>query len=260
MDAAAQLVGYIPVGNMTGSADKFLSLIDVPAVAHSLDRFDNHCFFWLVALASAVVTGFELYSQVPHVLVKTLRPSAEIIPSTQEQQDHRLLALDIAFILFNKTVTVFFTYHLWQYTWNHCSWELQKATAATDVLCGLGHLVLLFIVYDFFYYWFHRVLHWKALYPLVHKHHHQSHAPFRGNLDAINVHPFEYVTGEYNHLFALYLLTAYAPWVGAVHAATVLVFIVSGGYFASLNHTRYHVCLTEHIFSVAAHDAVCTLF
>ncbi len=81
---------------------------------------------------------------------------------------------------------------------------------------------------------------------LVHKHHHQQHAPSRGNVDAVNVHPFEFVVGEYTHLAALAL-------VPSAHALTVLVFIVLGGALASLNHTRADVVVGP-VYSVKVHD------
>jgi hypothetical protein len=62
-------------------------------------------------------------------------------------------------------------------------------------------------------------------------------APSRGNTDAVNVHPFEYLPGEYNHLFAIWVVSRLMP----LHAATALFFIVSGGVLASLNHTRLDV-------------------
>merc|ERR1712046_262759 len=95
----------------------------------------------------------------------------------------------------------------------------------------VGSLVALFVVYDFFYSWLHRILHVKAIYKYVHKHHHRQIAPTRGNIDAINVHPLEFVMGEYLHLLAV--------WLVPCHAITVLLFIVMGGFLASLNHTRF---------------------
>jgi hypothetical protein len=55
----------------------------------------------------------------------------------------------------------------------------------------------------------------------------------RGNTDAVNVHPFEYICGEYNHLLAVMLVPC--------HAAAALAFVVVGGVLASLNHTRFEV-------------------
>lgn len=54
----------------------------------------------------------------------------------------------------------------------------------------------------------------------------------------VNVHPFEFVSGEFLHLGCVMALNA----VGIdVHALTIFVFIVFGGIMASLNHTRADV-------------------
>ena len=37
-----------------------------------------------------------------------------------------------------------------------------------------GSLALFYVFYDFFYTLFHRALHIRALYPLIHKHHHKQ--------------------------------------------------------------------------------------
>ena len=62
-------------------------------------------------------------------------------------------------------------------------------------------LPLFFLVYDAFYAPFHRALHHRSVYAFVHKHHHRQVVPTRGNTDAINVHPFEFIVGEYNHVY-----------------------------------------------------------
>ena len=94
------------------------------------------------------------------------------------------------------------------------------------------------------------------MYRLIHKHHHRQHAPTRGNTDAINVHPFEFVVGEYIHLLAVFLVGAAlrAAGGGGVHAAAVFAFIVAGGVAASLNHTRLDVRLGWGAYEVRAHD------
>jgi sterol desaturase/sphingolipid hydroxylase (fatty acid hydroxylase superfamily) len=100
-------------------------------------------------------------------------------------------------------------------------------------------------VYDFFYHLFHRALHLRSVYKYIHKHHHMQHAPSRGNVDAVNVHPFEFVCGEYNHLLAIFLVPC--------HVVTAALFVVLGGVIASLNHTRYSVSFFN-IFDVKFHD------
>lgn len=147
------------------------------------------------------------------------------------------------------------------------AWRLSEASAANTLVA----LPLLYVVYDFFYTLFHRALHHRSLYRHIHKHHHRQKAPSRGNTDAVNVHPFEFLSGcvrfppkkneclrartptrptdskpkptngphrEYNHLLAIHLVAQFLP---SLHALTVLVFIVLGGFLASLNHTRFDI-------------------
>jgi sterol desaturase/sphingolipid hydroxylase (fatty acid hydroxylase superfamily) len=90
---------------------------------------------------------------------------------------------------------------------------------------------------------FHRALHHRAVYACVHKHHHKQKAPSRGNLDAINVHPLEFICGEYLHLACVYAVPC--------HAYAAAVFLAAGGVFASLNHTRFDVnFLTAAVYNV----------
>ena len=56
--------------------------------------------------------------------------------------------------------------------------------------------------------------------------------PTRGNTDAINVHPFEFIPGEYNHLLTVYLISRYLV---NIHAVTCILFLVLGGTLATLN-------------------------
>lgn len=126
-------------------------------------------------------------------------------------------------------------------------WLPEQATWSNT----LAAVPVLFVLYDLFYSLFHRALHTRALYSLVHKHHHRQQALSRGATDALNVHPFEFLCGEYNHLVALWL----AQWLlGSVHVAGALCFLVAGGVAASLNHTRLDVRLPLGVYSVRAHD------
>ena len=61
----------------------------------------------------------------------------------------------------------------------------------------------------------------RQFYGLIHKHHHRQKAPSRGNIDAINVHPFEFAVGEYLHLLTVYLIPC--------HIYTVAFFVLAGG-------------------------------
>jgi sterol desaturase/sphingolipid hydroxylase (fatty acid hydroxylase superfamily) len=155
---------------------------------------------------------------------------------------------DWIYIVINKISVAFFVYHLLQFCWtsDQIFWKLSEVTF-TNTIIGL---VLLYVGYDFFYYWLHRILHHRSIYALIHKHHHRQMAPSRGNLDAINVHPFELITGEYNHLFTLALVTKF---ITGIHAITILFFVLLSGLLASLNHTRADVTFLR-LYKVAYHD------
>lgn len=167
----------------------------------------------------------------------------------------RFEALDVAFVLFNKCTTPLFSYHLVRLGWagSFVRWSTSDLSALQCAvqLCLL--LPLLYVVYDFFYTLFHRALHHRSVYWLVHKHHHRQKAPSRGNLDAVNVHPFEFLVGEYLHLLAA-VLVGYA--VAPVHFVPLLVFILFGGVLASLNHTRFDVKspVFPQLYQVKFHD------
>jgi len=150
---------------------------------------------------------------------------------------------DLLFITINKLLTALFVYHVIHVC--YYAEGIKLAHEDATVLNTVGSLACFYAMYDFLYMWFHRILHIPALYPLVHKHHHRQKAPSRGNLDAINVHPFEFLVGEYLHLLTVYTVPC--------HVYAVVVFILAGGILASLNHTRYDVNIPG-FFSVKVHD------
>jgi sterol desaturase/sphingolipid hydroxylase (fatty acid hydroxylase superfamily) len=112
-------------------------------------------------------------------------------------------------------------------------WEWNEITIWNTLL----PLPVLFVVFDFFYTLLHWFLHLKSIYPHIHKHHHQQKAPSRANIDAVNVHPIEFILGEYNHLLSLYICSAYC--FHNIHFVSALLFLVIGGFLAGLNHTRH---------------------
>mmetsp|Transcript_17906 Transcript_17906/g.26817 ORF Transcript_17906/g.26817 Transcript_17906/m.26817 type:complete len:253 (+) Transcript_17906:65-823(+) len=195
------------------------------------------------AFAGVIYGGLEILSQA----VSSLFVGADPIPVRGKHLD-KFEPVDKLYININKFLTVFFVYHMLRFSWTtgYLEWSLDKISVANTVLS----FVLLHVVYDFFYTIFHRVLHNRNLYRYVHKHHHRQRAPSRGNLDAINVHPFEFVVGEYFHLLATYLVSKYMV---KVHVVTVFLFVVLGGILASLNHTRFDLSFLG-VYSVRVHD------
>jgi len=148
---------------------------------------------------------------------------------------------------FSKFLTPIFVFHVLQFSWHSgvIEWDIHKISAVNSIVA----LILLFIIFDFFYYLFHRFLHQPFIYKLIHKHHHRQMAPTRGNSDAINVHPIEFLIGEYNYLSSIYLLS----FVIHPHIFSVLLFIVIGGILSSLNHTRSDIKL-GNFYQVKFHD------
>jgi sterol desaturase/sphingolipid hydroxylase (fatty acid hydroxylase superfamily) len=143
-------------------------------------------------------------------------------------------------------------YVLWQKS--KVSLDVSTAALKQSAVAALWQVPTMFVIYDFFYTLFHWALHLKWIYGWIHKHHHRQMSPFRGFTDAINVHPFEFLVGDYNHLLALFILTR-IPVVGEdVHAFTYIFFVLFGGLLASLNHTRTDCHVLWGTYDVKYHD------
>jgi sterol desaturase/sphingolipid hydroxylase (fatty acid hydroxylase superfamily) len=206
-----------------------------------------HYLGWFV-LMTVAMEGLGRIVLLTGNLFQLAKPGIKVRGKTLEM----LATVDLCFIIFNKVITTLFAYHLLCFAWNspYVPWSLEKLTWGNTLLA----LIALFVVYDLPYTLFHRILHLRSLYALVHKHHHRQMAPFRGQIDAINVHPFEFVMGEYNHILALFLVAHYLlPTLGGVHVLTLVAFILTGGILASLNHTRFDVSIFS-LYKVKYHD------
>ena len=159
---------------------------------------------------------------------------------------------DLVFIGISKAGTAPFVYWYLRFCYQDAGrldWDISQL----NLFNTFGALVALFVVYDFFYTILHWFLHIKAVYGWVHKHHHVQKAPSRANVDAVNVHPVEFILGEYNHLWALFLVTR----VIYVHFFTTIAFLAIGGFLAGLNHTRFDVVvpfLGWKIYDSKVHD------
>lgn len=212
-----------------------------------------HYVAWALVVAGGMEALTQLVSSCGHVVARARRIRAQGKPLADFEP------VDRAFQAINKLVTAAFAYHAvaWAATSPLVRWRPADATLANTALA----LPALFVVYDLPYTLFHRLLHHGAVYGYVHKHHHRQSAPSRGNPDAINVHPLEFVLGEYNHLLAAFLvasaLSAATHGRDGLHVATLVVFVLGGGVLASLNHTRFDArvsVLGVPVYSVALHD------
>ena len=106
-----------------------------------------------------------------------------------------LQRIDRLYIACSQVAIVVMTFHFLQFmaASERVLWQPAQLSAASVLL----PLPALFLVYDAFYSVFHRALHHRSVYAYVHKHHHRQLVPTRGNTDAINVHPLEFIPGEH---------------------------------------------------------------
>uniref|UniRef100_A0A7S0LJB0 Fatty acid hydroxylase domain-containing protein n=1 Tax=Coccolithus braarudii TaxID=221442 RepID=A0A7S0LJB0_9EUKA len=204
----------------------------------------------LLVLGLLTQIGLELYrSGVPKAFASWAHLPARGKPL------EKLALRDRQFIVCSQLAVVVMTFHYLQFMASspNVLWHREELSLANTCLA----LPLFFVVYDFFYAPFHRALHHRLIYAYVHKHHHRQVVPTRGNTDAINVHPFEFISGEYNHLLTIYLVSKF---VMPIHALSCIAFLLVGGCLATLNHTRLdfafvHLPFTRvPIFGVRAHD------
>lgn len=204
--------------------------------------------------SGVIYTGFKIFDYVVLPIVGSKYVNPARLPYKASRLE-KLAPIDQVAILVAKLITIMFVYHCITFVMNEEVSGMVVNLNIVDILKSIAwwplHMPFLFIFYDFFYTLWHWALHWPPIYPWIHKHHHRNLSPFRGNDDAVNTHPVEYIVGEYLHLFSVYALTlVHGP---GVHAFTFLMFIFIGGSLASLNHTRIDVRL-PYLFNVWAHD------
>jgi len=229
--------------------DRILPLI-IARASHSMLHPRDWGAVELLVLGILTQIGLEFYRHgVPCAFSKWAH-----LPARGKHLD-ALERRDRQFVAFSQVAIVLMTFHYLQFMASspNVPWRLDEVSFANTFVA----LPAFFIVYDFFYAPFHRILHHRSVYALCHKHQHRQVVPSRGNTDAINVHPCEFIAGEYNHLLALYLVSQYLV---PCHAITCVFFLLIGGALATLNHTRIDFSFLRvpgtgvPIFAVRAHD------
>lgn len=161
-----------------------------------------------------------------------------------------LRPIDVTFLGINSINEWVFVQNLCHYIW--FSESVPKGLSELGVLNTAGALYLMFLVLDLFYAPAHRFLHWRVVYPYIHKHHHRQIFPVRGYLDAGNEHPIEHFIGT--------SCTWVAVWAAVhstgAHAATIFLFFNIHAALAMLNHSPYDVDVTilGLNYSVKAHE------
>lgn len=137
--------------------------------------------------------------------------------------------------------------------WEFGGWDFTSHTGLTfwNTIVASVFLVL---IDDAIYAPAHRFLHWKPIYPLVHKHHHRQKFPERGYLDAGNEHPIEQVIG----LSIIYGSIVITTNIIGIHVLSLAVTFIFYAFVNVVNHTSYDIKLKYMGFgfeyTVGAHE------
>ena len=162
----------------------------------------------------------------------------------------RLEWIDFLFLFFNSVIETVFVHHLCQFV--NSSPNIVFGSAGANVANTALAFVALFVIDDLFYAPAHRLMHWKSLYPYIHKHHHRQNLPVRGYFDAGNEHPLEQLVG----LSCLFVTLQLVSMVCAIHVIALGVYFILYAAMAVLNHTRcdFQFNIFGFHYSVAAHE------
>ncbi|CAE7409567.1 Msmo1 [Symbiodinium natans] len=165
----------------------------------------------------------------------------------KNQLDHK----DMMFLSVNSVIEAVFTCHIFKMMWT--SPLIFRSWSSFTILTGPLALLLIVLLNDMFYAPAHRLLHHPSIYPFIHKHHHRSVYPTRGNIDARNEHPVEQLIAMTLWMTAVHI-TAYTVGLHAAALGTHLAFMTTG---ASLNHAGYDFdirFLGLDLYSTGAHE------
>eukprot|EP00439_Symbiodinium_sp_Y106_P051861 s3091_g6.t3 len=158
---------------------------------------------------------------------------------------------DMLFLSMNSVIEAVFTCHILNVMWS--SPVIFRSWSSFGILTGPLALLLTILLNDMFYAPAHRLLHHPSIYPYIHKHHHRSVYPTRGNIDARNEHPVEQLIAMFLWMCAVQI-TAHTVGLHAAALGTHLALMATG---ASLNHAGFDFevrFLGVDWFSTGAHE------
>jgi Delta7-sterol 5-desaturase len=99
----------------------------------------------------------------------------------------------LTFLIFATIATVVYLPEVRPYTQVHRDVsEIVGVNTAWQLVYWIGGVVLMLAVHDVYFYFMHRIVHNKKIYPIVHKVHHISHNP--SPWAAFAFHPLEALT------------------------------------------------------------------
>lgn len=205
---------------------------------------------WIAAWAASRV-GIAVWDFLVIGLVHLTKQP--MLPTRTSGKPVRFVETDLqsaVFLFFNSFQEHLFVLHLAHFCW--FSDQIPRTLGELTVWNTVPALYLLFLVNDMVYAPAHRFLHWKVVYPYIHKHHHRQIFPARGYLDAGNEHPIEHMVG----LVSVVAAIVGAMYTTGIHAATIFLFQNIHAALAMLNHSPYDVNFSflGFKYSVGAHE------
>mmetsp|Transcript_3062 Transcript_3062/g.6136 ORF Transcript_3062/g.6136 Transcript_3062/m.6136 type:complete len:277 (+) Transcript_3062:92-922(+) len=161
-----------------------------------------------------------------------------------------LNSASVVYLIVNALQEWVFVQNLCHFIWH--SDNVPKDWHELQPLNTAAALYLMFLVLDFLYAPMHCFLHWRPVYPWIHKHHHRQIFPVRGYLDAGNEHPVEHFIGT----SCTWLAVITSVHITGAHAITIFLFFNVHAALAMLNHSPYDVDVTllGLNYSVKAHE------
>ena len=158
--------------------------------------------------------------------------------------------IDYLYLSMNQVIEYIFMLKVIAFAWTNGN--VYWSWTDVSVFNTVAALYMLFVVDDLLYAPSHYFMHWKVVYPYIHKHHHRQILPKRGYTDAGNEHPLEQVLG-----LSIVWLTMHVVSLGlGLHVGTIVLHFVLYAALALMNHTDMDVSfqLLGFDYSVGAHE------
>lgn len=205
---------------------------------------------WMVGFV-LIRVGIVFWDSIVDGIVRVM--NFPKLPTRTSGKPVRYVGLDVTSVVFlaiNSLNEFVFVLNLCHFIW--FSPDVPKDLKDLSVVNTAVALWFTFLVMDLFYAPAHRFLHWRVVYPYIHKHHHRQIFPVRGYLDAGNEHPVEHFIGT----SCTWIAVLASVKVMGAHALTIFFFFNIHAALAMLNHSPFDVefKLLGFTYSVKAHE------
>lgn len=145
-------------------------------------------------------------------------------PNAECKNEYALSIADKICLFINGIQETFFLWNLIM---------LAKNVPAFQMKSFMIGFPSIFLLDDLFYGAFHKFLHFKRIYPWIHKRHHMISEPYAGYCHASMEHPFEMSGGLLIHYFVLKFLLA----IGFLDIFSMTIHLFLKAILSIANHT-----------------------